>query len=189
MNTLLSMISWIELNPPKAKKLIQALADEFRLINKISAQKEIRLAEEIDLCWTHLQLMGYQLDASYKLDSENLPLNASVPPMIFHTLIENGLTHSFQTGENGNFKISCTSELSRIVYRIQNNGSLLKKVAIADQQKYPEGLGLKYIKARLEESYPGKWELNYGENSNGWETTLLVVVRRNSRKKQWQSEK
>ncbi|MCB0294650.1 MAG: histidine kinase, partial [Calditrichaeota bacterium] len=101
MNTLLSIISWIREDPPTAIKLIQSLAEEFRMINQISSQTEIPLSDEVALCRTHLTLMGYRQDVQYALEAQNLPGEEKIPPMIFHTLIENGLTHAYRSGENG----------------------------------------------------------------------------------------
>ena len=37
-----------------------------------------------------------------------------------------------------------------------------------------EGLGFSYIKARLEESYPGKWNIEYGLKNGFWETCIKI---------------
>jgi len=174
MNTLLSIISWIEENPHTAQQLIQALADEFKMINKISAEKEILVQDEIKLIKSHLELMGFRKDAKFNLILENVPTDKKIPPMVFHTLIENGLTHAFKTGENGTFTISFSEDSSRILYIVKNNGSLLEKFSGQSDENIDEGMGLKYIKARLQESYPGKWEISYGIKDNMWEVTILI---------------
>ncbi len=174
MNTLLSIMSWIEVNPKKAKKLIQSLADEFRVINKISSKKEIPIHEEIKLCETHLELMGHRMDAQYKLVSTNLCDGETIPPMIFHTLIENGITHAYETGENGTFTLLCEKNHSTIHYKLHNDGSLLKKLSRQSDDQITDGLGMKYVKARLEESYPDKWQITYGFNSKHWEVNIYL---------------
>jgi len=174
MNTLLSIMSWIEENPSKAKQLIQALADEFRMINKISAQKEISIQEELKLCETHLKLMGCRMDAHYELFQENIDENETVPPMIFHTLIENGLTHAYQTGENGRFLLQFERLNGKLKYKLVNNGSLLAKHNQQSESKFPDGMGMTYIKARLEESYPKKWHIDYGLIDNQWEVNIYI---------------
>jgi len=174
MNTLLSIMSWIEVNPKKAMKLIQSLADEFRMINEISSKKEIPIHEEIRLCETHLKLMGYRMDAKFKLVKSNIYENETVPPMIFHTLIENGLTHAYQTGENGTFKLNCEKNNNKIHYILQNDGSLLKKMSPKSGNEIRKGMGMKYVKARLQETYPDRWQMSYGLNSNYWEVSIDI---------------
>lgn len=174
MNTLLSIISWIEMNPKKSMKLIQALADEFRMIDEISSKKRIPISEEIKLCKIHLELMSYRMDATYRLETHNLYDDEDIPPMIFHTLIENGLTHAYQTGEDGLFTLSCEKNGNQIHYQFINGGSLLKKNSYVLQNKIEEGMGIKYIKARLNENYPNRWKLQYGLIEDKWVTDIYI---------------
>lgn len=175
MNTLLSIISWIREDPPTAIKLIQSLAEEFRMINQISSQTEIPLSDEVALCRTHLTLMGYRQDVQYALEAQNLPGEEKIPPMIFHTLIENGLTHAYRSGENGKFLISCERNNGTVHYRLWNDGSQLEKLSRQPVQQIEEGMGLKYVKARLEERYPHRWQMDYGLRSDGWEVNIIIA--------------
>lgn len=174
MNTLLSIISLISENPRKAVKLIKALAAEFRMINKIAAEKEIPIQEELDLCRIHLELMGYRMDATFELIIETSCDQKSVPPMIFHTMVENGLTHAFKVGENGKFWFECQIQKNQVLYRLRNNGSLVKLLSHQHDADIKEGMGFKYIRARLEECYPSRWKLDYGFNQDQWEVTISV---------------
>lgn len=173
-NTLFSIISWIEESPQKAVELIQALADEFRLVNKIASKKEIPLFEEIKLCETHLALMSLRKDAKFKLEKINLPESEMVPPMIFHTLIENGLTHAFESGEEGTFTLSCKKQDGNTHFTLENNGSLLKDLEKSNDEQISLGMGIRYIKSRLEECYPSNWELSYGLNDGVWKVNILI---------------
>lgn len=169
MNTLFSIISWIPVEPRKAIKLIQSLADEFRIINQISQRQLIRLSEEIHLCELHLQLMELRMDATYHLHQKIIS-DDLLPPMILHTLIENGLTHAFASGESGTFEIDQQVQGCRTRYCIRNNGSLLGQSSF--NGKIKEGMGLRYIRARLDESFPGKWSLESGLKDGYWEVCL-----------------
>ncbi len=174
MNTLLSIMSWIDDNPKKAVKLIQVLAEEFKLIFRIASSNEIPISDEIKLCDMHLELMGHRKDANYLLQCENIPAEEKVPPMIFHTLIENGLTHAFKSDEDGEFKLSCERSENRIHYKFLNNGSALQKLSLSPDQSIKEGMGIKYIKTRLEENYPGRWNMSYGLNNGYWEVNIFI---------------
>lgn len=173
-NTLFSIISWIEESPQKAVELIQALADEFRLVNKIASKKEIPLFEEIKLCETHLALMSLRKDAKFKLEKIDLLETEMIPPMIFHTLIENGLTHAFESGENGTFTLSCEKKDGNTIFHLKNNGSLLKELENSETEKISEGMGIRYIKTRLEECYPNGWKLDYGLKDELWQVNILI---------------
>jgi hypothetical protein len=174
MNTLVSVISLVGENPAQAVRLIRALADEFRLINRISAEKEIFVREEIDLCRTHLELMGYRMDARYELDAEGIPEAEKIPPMVLHTLVENALTHAYEVREHGRFRLTCAGDGNRVEYRFSNDGSLLRSLAASPGNPLMEGTGYQYIRARLEESYPGRWTLEYGLNGSRWEVIIGI---------------
>ncbi|MBN1938827.1 MAG: histidine kinase, partial [Candidatus Aminicenantes bacterium] len=125
MNTLLSAQSWFGRDPDKAGRLIEALAEEFRIISRIVSELEIDLAEEIALCRSHLELMGYRRDAVYRLVVNGDVSRLKTPPMLFHTLIENGLTHAFEARENGTFTLTCESRPGEVEFQLENDGSRL----------------------------------------------------------------
>lgn len=168
MNTLLSIKSFLVIDSTKAEKLIEALADEFRLINRIAGESQIPLQEEIDLCRLHLEMMGYRRQAQYELTVEGAYQDLNIPPLILHTLIENGLTHAFKPKENGHFHLTCRKDGKRIVLRLENAGSELEKLSAHPRETIEEGMGLRYIRARLSESYPDKWQLDYGVADGVW---------------------
>lgn len=173
-NTLLSLKSWIVNDSAKAGRLIDALSEEFDIINQISSEKEITVEKEIELCRFHLELMGYRRDAEYKFSISNVNLSNKIPPMIFHTLIENGLTHAFKPKENGIFSLDCVSRNGWIIYTLSNNGSRLEQYMNQPADKIEEGLGIKYVKSRLEENYPGRWEMHYGLKKGLWEVIIKI---------------
>jgi hypothetical protein len=176
MNTLLSIQSWFGRDPAKAGRLIEALAQEFRIISRIASEREIEAAEEVELCRSHLELMGYRRDAAYMLELAGDFSGQRVPPMLFHTLIENGLTHAYAPRENGVFRLECRSTGEVVEYTLQNDGSRLAEMTGTPTEDKPEGMGLKYVRTRLEESYPGRWELEYGLWDGVWR--VRVAIRR-----------
>jgi sensor histidine kinase YesM len=175
MNTLLSIKSYLGIDSARAERLIEALAEEFRLINRISKQGEIPLAEELNLCRLHLELMGYRRDARYELVTAGDCQGFSIPPMVLHTLVENGLTHAFKPKESGTFRFSCARQGRTSVYLMENDGANLgERLADAGSQQAEEGLGLRYVRARLEEAYPGKWRLDYGLRQGAWTVRIDI---------------
>jgi len=174
LNTLQSIMSWIKKKPDNAFQLIEALADEFRMINRIADKKLIPLHQEIDLCNTHLKLMGFRMGSTYELVTDGLCEEAQVPPMIFHTLIENALTHSFKSQEEGIIRLTCERDERRTVYHLSNNGSRLAEVSRKPEEEIHEGMGLKYIKARLNESYADNWRLDYVLDDEQWKVTIAI---------------
>ncbi len=171
LNTLTSIIAWLRKDPSSAIKLIEALAEEFRMINQVSSLKLIPITQEIELCKAHLKIMSYRKGADYKLETIDIDENDTIPPMIIHTLIENGLTHGFENKTNGTFRFKSIKNLKSITYIIQNDGDF-------DEQdtKGSIGFGAKYIKGRLEESYSDRWKFTSNKLTNGWETIIEIEL-------------
>jgi sensor histidine kinase YesM len=174
INTLSSIKLWAKKDPGKADKLIEAIANEFRLINNISSEKVISLSKEIELCEYHLEIMGYRKDAKYVIEKEIDCEDLFIPPLILHTLIENGITHAFEPKENGTFWLYCEHSNNHTKLILQNNGTLLKELNGADNLIIKEGMGLKYVRARLEENFGKNWELSYGLKNDKWEVIIIL---------------
>jgi len=174
MNTLLSIKSCLGSDSARAERLIEALAEEFRLINRISKQGEIPLAEELSLCRLHLELMGYRRDARYELVTTGDCQGFSIPPMVLHTLVENGLTHAFKPRESGTFRFSCARQGRSSVFLLENDGANLGERLSDAGDQAEEGMGLRYVRARLEEAYPGRWRLDYGLRQGAWTVRIEI---------------
>jgi hypothetical protein len=169
LNTLTSIIVWLRKDSATAIKLIEALAEEFRMINQISAFKKISIRQEIDLCNAHLKIMSFRNGADYKLETSGIVEDDNVPPMIFHTLIENGLTHGYENKMQGIFTLQRINNSGSIQYLLSNDGDF-----ISGEQNDSTGFGMRYIKSRLEESYPGRWNLLSHRIAQGWETVIDI---------------
>ena len=176
MNTLLSIIQLISKDPKKAIRLIELLAEEFKLTNQFSSKKLISLDEELQLCQTHLDLMALRKKTHYALITEDTDPSDTIPPMIFHTLIENGLTHSFRPDENGTFHLNAQKNGNATKYILKNGGSKLKTVDDPSESEITAGLGMRYVKSRLEESFPDCWDIKYGLQEDEW--VVEIVIRR-----------
>jgi sensor histidine kinase YesM len=169
LNTLTSVIVWLRKDPNSAIKLIEALAEEFRMINQISALKQISIQQEIDLCKTHLKIMSYRKGADYKMETLDVDVQDTIPPMIFHTLVENGLTHGYENKTSGTFKLRRIKNSDYIQYILSNDGDFN-----SDESKGSTGFGAKYIKGRLEESYPNRWKFISNKLPQGWESFIEI---------------
>jgi sensor histidine kinase YesM len=169
LNTLTSIIVWLRKDSGSAIKLIEALAEEFRMINQISTLKQIPISQEIDLCRAHLKIMSYRKGADYKMETLDIDEKDTIPPMIFHTLVENGLTHGYENKTAGTFKLRRIQDTDCIKYILSNDGEFN-----SEESKGSTGFGAKYIKGRLEESYPGSWKFISNRSDQGWESIIEI---------------
>jgi len=170
MNTLTSIMEWVERSPKKSIEFIDALAGEFDLLNGMADDKLIPIVQEIELCKKHLEIMTFRKEISYEWEDHNVNLNRKIPPAVFHTIIENGITHS-ATPAHGiiKFILNETNSTNSITYSIEVQAPGRKQ-----KQGAVEGTGYKYIKSRLSESYGKQWALRSKPIPNGWQTEIEI---------------
>jgi hypothetical protein len=167
LNSLNSIIAWLEEEPKTAVKLVNALADELEMLLKVSAEQTIPVEEEIRLCRTHLQVMGLRQDKSYRLDSQGIRDEEHIPPLVLHTLVENGLTHGYAGKTEGNFLLKRETIPGGVRFTLFNDG-----VPKERRERKEEGTGLRYVRSRLEEAFPGRWNLDSRAVTGGWQVLL-----------------
>ena len=173
LNTLTSIEQWIEESPKTAILFIDALADEFRVLNNMSDKKLIPLHQEIDLCNSHLEIMSYRKDQKYMLNTIDIDLNQKIPPAILHTLIENILSHNRYTSETTTFNLQQINHL-------ENNTIELKLSSPISQNLHNKtvgtGTGLKYIRSRLTESFQERWHFEEQAVGEFWISTFQIPM-------------
>lgn len=170
LNTLTSLIDWIEESPERGVQMIEALAEEFRLLNEIEQKSLIALRAEIRLCRTHLEVMRFRKEVNYKWEEEIQNDQIKIPPAILHTLLENGITHCHPGKDNSlMFRLECRNSSKEILLTFRTFGELRKKNCDP-----VEGTGIKYIKSRLTESFGNAWEFTSTRMEDGWENNIKI---------------
>lgn len=175
INTLSALKTLAKKDADKADHFLEAVANELRLFNKISAEYEIPIKTELELCRYHLDIMEFRKEAKYKFHIKDVDLEDKIPPLVFHTLIENSISHAFRPFEEGNIWLACSKSNGNTVYTLENDGSLLSKYIDRENEKIIEGMGINYVKARLEERYSKNWQLDYGYENNLWKVKITIV--------------
>ena len=94
MNTLTTIVEWVETEPATGARALEALAGELRALSDVSGERLIPMARELALCRAHLDVMGFRRDVRFELDAEGVGLDRAVPPAVLHTLVENAVTHN-----------------------------------------------------------------------------------------------
>lgn len=177
MNTLASLMEVVETDPATAVTLIDALAEEFRILARMSGERLVPIAQEIALCEAHLRIMSLRRQRPAELRTSGLDPAARVPPALIHTLVENGFTHQSPGadardatvfhlhGETSGRGVRYTFTAPRAAGEATGRESPALGPA-------PDGTGLRYVKARLEESFPGRWTLTAGPVAGSWRTIV-----------------
>lgn len=164
MNTLTAAMEWVERDPPSAVRFIQALAKEMRTLFEASGRKLILLSEEIAMCEAHLETLAFRMGQQHVLEVEGGHSEGiSVPPAIFLTLLENGLTHGLPD-QIYHFKLKWDLEGRHFCFEVDHQE--------AADETIVAGTGTRYIKARLEESFPGRWQFRQQWFEGTWRSTI-----------------
>jgi histidine kinase len=171
MNSLTAITEWIETAPQDALRFVNGLADEFRSLSKLSGKRLAPLEDELELCRTHLELMGMRRKRRFTLVTTGLEGDEKIPPGIFHTLIENALSHNRYSEADILFELSKSMSGEAVVY------TMIAPLGEATEHKeHSTGSGTNYVKARLEESYAGRWRLRSGSENGAWITTIWLMA-------------
>lgn len=166
-NSLTSLQELIETDPNQANKFIESLAEEFRLFSEMADNKLVPIAQEIALCDAHLEIMSQRKQGTYKLVTQNIEGNEKIPPGVFHTIIENGLTHGFRKKLDGEFLLEKESSNGHVIYRLSNNGDI-------EESSNGNGTGFKYIKNRLMENFGKEWSLDTSKAKNSYQVSITI---------------
>jgi hypothetical protein len=170
MNTLTSLVDWVEESPAVGVRFIEALAKEFDLLNQVEDSSKITILQEIELCKSFIDIMKYRKEISYMWEDENIDECEEIPPAVIHTLLENSITHCSPSADG-------TMKFKLIFDRHKNSKTytFLTYATLRNVNKsIVEGTGTKYIKARLEESYNKNWRFESEPTNEGWLNTITI---------------
>lgn len=169
LNSLTSVIAWLRKHPSSAIRFIETLSEEFRLIMRVSNLNLIPIEDEIELCRKHLEVMSFRKGMRYSLVTRALTNDECIPPLIFHTLIENAITHSAMEKKEGTFLLTRQEQETAIYYTLSHNCGYGSSSTTASS-----GVGMKYVRTRLEEQYPQRWRITETKGRGWWKTTIEI---------------
>jgi LytS/YehU family sensor histidine kinase len=168
MNTLTALSEWIEDDPQTAIVMIEALAEEMRTLGHMSAERLVPAEDEIRLCRSHLTTMSLRKEIRYTLRTEGVESARLVPPTVFHTLVENAVTHGPLSQSEVLLRLAATRKGDRMHYTFQS------PLENSDHKKYEPGDGTRYIEARLSEVWGDAWSLRQAPVGPNWQVEIEV---------------
>jgi len=169
LNSLASLVEWVETAPDKSVEFISALADEFRLFAEVSGKELIAIDKEVMLCRQHLAIMTFRLQRKFTLTYQGFDDRDTLPPGIIHTLIENAFSHNDYSKTNVEFSLE--KQQMGQQYCITFNAPIVQ----ADESRFEHlgtGTGLNFIHSQMTQSYGDKWQIEQNKQGENWQTTL-----------------
>ena len=171
INTLTALIEWVEHDPSGGVRFIRAIEKHFDLLLRCASKKLVPINEELQLSRAFLDIMGFRKLVSYELQTDGVDSSIQVPPLVLHTLIENGVTHCQAGAKTVEFQLFAERQNHRHSFRLITPYEPAETV---DANRPRRGTGLSYARARLEECYPGDWELTSSPSGGQWITHLCI---------------
>ena len=169
MNTLAALTETVETAPTRAVHFIETLGEVYRHLVGMSGARTVALSRELELCRAYLALMSFRQGTRFELDVRGAPdLDATVPPALFHTLLENAFSHNRYV-QPATFRLEGERTPGRRGYRL-----VAPRGAGEARAVMGEGTGTRYVAARLEEAFPGAWRMEAGPQEEGWTTRVEV---------------
>ena len=162
MNTLTTLTELLESEPASAVAMVESLAEELRAISAVSGEATIPLQQELDLCRHHLKVMSFRKAAQFDLTTTDVDLATRVPPGIFHTLMENALTHNRYSTRTVFELEESTSSNGRKLFRLRT------PMSERPAAKSTSGTGHGYVRARLTEAFGKEWSFRSAADGDYW---------------------
>lgn len=173
-NTLHSISSLVQEDPPKANTMIARLGDFLRLTLDNSDQELVTLREETEFLRCYLDIeqvrFGDRLEVAFEM--EPATLSAQVPHLILQPVVENAVQHAVapRTAQTQiGIKAARRNGLLRV--EIKDNGP----GASSDELRTDRGLGLNNVRARLNQIYGQDFRLELRNDPGGGFSVTMEI--------------
>lgn len=176
-NSLNSVIALVDEEPRKAQQMVRDLATLLRRGLDAAKTDEGTVREELEFIRLYVGCeqvrFEERLEVSYDVSDE--VLDEPIPPLILHPLVENAVKHGMAVSALPlKVQIHGARSNGALVLEVRNTGSL--DAPTSDIGAAGQGVGLRNVRARLEELYPDRHVLDLSE-SDGWVVARLEVPR------------
>jgi LytS/YehU family sensor histidine kinase len=175
LNTLNSVYALTDINPQRARLMIEELSKMLRYILYENQNSSIKLSKEVDIIRTYINLMEIRLAKSVKVDFDYIKKStkeADIAPFIFMSLTENAFKHSNTRTQHAFISQRIIQTDTHIIMNCLNSCNPLKKIEDVG------GLGLKQVTTQLEAYYPGryKWVKGYNERTEHYVSRIEIKL-------------
>ncbi len=169
-NSINAVLSLIRSQPKRAETALEDMADLFRVL--MAENRElVPLEKEIALCKQYLNIESLRLEdrLSINWQTEPMPENALIPPLILQPLIENAVYHGIEPlPEGGEILVSIVNKRQELTIKISNPYSP------GNNQHSGNKMALKNIKERLQLHYDLESSMSTKSNNNQFSVVIHI---------------
>ena len=116
---------------------------------------KIRLADSVDV----------------SLQTTLIDSNLRIAPLILVPLVENAFKHGVSPSSPSFIHMTLSADNSQIIFSIENSNH-----PKSNQDKSGHGIGLEQVRKRLELTYAGRYQWDYGTSSDGLVYHSKIVI-------------
>lgn len=148
-NTLHAISTLVDRKPDGVRRMIARLSELLRHVLDEDTPQEVALSQELDFLDDYLEIQTIRFQGRLDVAVDVTPAlrDAQVPNLILQPLVENAIKHgASQVRGTGRIEIAARRDDGRLVVCVRDNGP-------GPPDDAAEGLGLRNVRARLEELY------------------------------------
>ena len=160
-NTLSNILSLIDPDPGKAKKMLESFTTFLRSSLVTARNETISLSQEIDVIKNYLDIFTVRMGARlrYAIDIPDSLRGFKIPPLLIQPLVENAVKHGLEPSVNGgNLLIQGSRDADTVRIIVADSGIGINETSSGN------GIGLDNIKRRLSLLYGERGRLFFQEN-------------------------
>jgi hypothetical protein len=170
-NTLNAISVLVHKDPESADEMITRLSDLLRLTIDKFGQKKVTLKEEIEFINSYfdIQKIRYKERLNVEVNIDSSAFDKEVPALILQPVVENSIKYAVEpSSEQINILISAFVKDDYLIIEISDKGTGLNG-------SIREGVGIKNIKARLEQMYDNNNLFNINDSPEGGVKTIIKI--------------
>jgi signal transduction histidine kinase len=151
-NTLHTISSFVDYDPPAARRMVARLSDLLRRALERADRSEVPLREELLFADDYLAIMQIRMEGRLSVEKDIAPgaEDALVPNLVLQPLVENAVKHGVSENAGpGCVRIEAWREGEQLHLRVADDGPGLP----TSGEPLAEGIGLENTRDRLRERY------------------------------------
>ena len=171
-NTLNSISSLMYADPDAADAMLARLSELLRMALDAEGEQEVPLAREIEMlsCYLTIETIRFEERLRVEMDVPPALLDAQVPALSLQPLAENAIRHGIgRRPEGGTLCVRAAREDGHLRLVVEDDGPGLSPEAQG------EGIGLRNLRARLEQLYGERQRLAIADRPGGGVAVEITI--------------
>jgi two-component system sensor histidine kinase AlgZ len=170
-NTINAVLSIVRADPKRAETALEDMADLFRMA-MTEPRELVELSKEVALAHQYLAIETLRLGERLKVnwDTQNMPPDALIPPLILQPLLENAVYHGIEPlSEGGTIEIKLYLQGSELHLEVRNPAPNTAESPVAGNR-----MALENIRERLDLRFDVEAQYRVERDENHYHVHILI---------------